>query len=157
MVVAVWLVITLRTLIVLQLVAGVLAAALDRPVNFLHRTLRLPSRGLAVLVVFLIGLGLIGGLGYLVYQPVADQGANLRQDLPNSVERLKDLPIVGPRLENVDLKRATERFFAELPRKLEGNRELILGVAHTALTVVALVLTTLVVVVFMLLNGPPDG
>jgi predicted PurR-regulated permease PerM len=153
-IVGLWLIITLRAFLVLVLVAGVLAAAMDRPTNWFRRVFRFKRRGPAVALLFLAGLIVLGGLGYLVYRPVADQSQSLRRDLPNRVERVKDLPIIGPRLKNVDLRGSTERFFQELPKRLEGNRELILGVAQTALTVLVLTTTCLVITVFLLLNGP---
>jgi predicted PurR-regulated permease PerM len=152
--VGLWLIITLRTFLVITLIAGLFAAALDRPVNWAQRNLHLKRRGGAIAIVFFVGLLLLVGLGYSVYRPVNDQSASLRRDFPERVERLKDLPVIGARLKNVDLKGATDRFFNELPKRLRGNRELVLGVAQTALTVLALTATTIVIAVFMLLNGP---
>src|SRR5687767_11314080 len=77
-----WMLVTLRAFLVLILIAGVFAAALDRPVNFTQRILRLRRRGFAVLIVMLLGLGVLVGFGYTVYTPIASQSDTLQRDLP---------------------------------------------------------------------------
>ena len=153
-IVGVWLIIALSHFLIIVLIAAVFAAGLDRPVNWLKARLGLHRRGHAVAIVFLLGIGILVGVGYMASAPIASQSSSLRRDLPNRVERLKDLPLVGNALRDVDLKRQTEDFLSDLPGRLGGNRTLLLGVARTALEGFALTATTLVIAVFMLLNGP---
>jgi predicted PurR-regulated permease PerM len=149
-----WLVVTLRTLVLLIVVAGLLATAFDRPVSWVQRRLRLPRRGLAValvLLAFLLGLALFG---YLAYRPFVHQTRVFREGLPTLMNRVKQLPIAGQYLRKVDLTGDTQRFLKELPGRLSKNKNVILGVAQTALTDLVLVLTTIVTAVFLLLHGP---
>lgn len=152
MLVAAWLLFRLKSLVVLILMAGLVAAALDRPVTSLQR--RLHRRGLAVALVSLITVALFVGIGFVVVRPVAQQGQTFRKQLPNAAERLKELPLVGPRLQGTDLRGQTERLLSDLPKRLSGKTKVLLGVAQTAATSVALAVTALVAAVFLLLKGP---
>src|SRR5437773_5988713 len=130
--VGLWLLIALRTFIILVLVAAFLATALDRPTNFFQRRLRLRRRGIAVLIVMLVGAAIIATISYAVSKPIRTQSSTFRQDLPSRVERVKDFPLLGGPLKDIDVRGETERFINELPERLSHNRELILGVAQTA-------------------------
>ena len=152
--VAAWLVVTLRTFVVIVLVAALLAAALDGPVNWTQRHLRLPRRGMAVAVVMLASAAVLAGVGFMVARPLGHQSTSLGRDLPGQVERLRTLPVIGPHLRHVDLAGATRRFVHDLPHRLTARRDLLLGVAQSALSGALLVLTTVAVAIFMLLNGP---
>ncbi|MDQ6798785.1 MAG: AI-2E family transporter [Actinomycetota bacterium] len=147
-----WLVIRLKSLVVLLLVAGLIAAALDGPVTSLQR--RLGRRGLAVAVVVLATLVVLVGVGFVVVRPVAQQGQTFRDRMPAAAERLKELPIVGPKLHDTDLRGSTERFLHDLPKRVRGQSKILLGFAQTAVTAGGLALTALVAAVFLLLNGP---
>jgi predicted PurR-regulated permease PerM len=96
----------------------------------------------------------VAGLIYAVAQPIQDQASTFRRDLPERVDRLKTYPLIGKPLKDTDLRAETNRFFDELPERLTRNRDLVVGVAQTALTVLVLTLTTIVIMVFMTLNGP---
>ncbi len=152
MLVLAWLVFRLKSLVVLILMAGLVAAALDRPVTSLQR--RLHRRGLAVALVSLITVSLFVGIGFVVVRPVVQQGQTFRKQLPDAAERLKELPLVGPRLQGTDLRGETERLLHDLPKRLNGKSKVLLGVAQTAATSVGLAVTALVAAVFLLLNGP---
>lgn len=152
MLVVAWLVFRLKSLVVLVLMAGLVAAALDRPVTSLQR--RLHRRGLAVALVSLATVTVFVGIGFVVVRPVAQQSQTFRTQLPDAAERLKDLPVVGSRLQGVDLRGPTERFLHDLPKRLNGQTKVLLGVAQTAVTSVGLAVTALVAAVFLLLNGP---
>jgi len=152
MLVLAWLLFRLKSLVVLILMAGLVAAALDRPVTSLQR--RLHRRGLAVALVSLATVALFVGVGFVVVRPVVQQGQTFRKQLPDAAERLKELPLVGPRLQGTDLRGQTERFLNDLPKRLNGKTKVLLGAAQTAATSVALAVTALVASVFLLLNGP---
>ncbi len=153
MVAGVWLLVRLRALVVLILVAGLIAAALDRPVNWAQARFRLRRRGSAVAIIGAAAVaGLIGVL-FLVALPVSSQAGHFRDRLPTQVERLKTLPLVGQYLKKSDLRGSTDRFLRDLPDRF-GNSDVVLGVAQTAVTGLAIVATTLVAAVFLLLKGP---
>jgi predicted PurR-regulated permease PerM len=148
-----WLVVLLRTLVLVLVVSAIVAAAFDRPVRWMQRRLHLP-RWAAVALVSLLSVGVLVGVGALIAQPFSSQSKVLKQGLPAEAQRLKDLPVVGPRLRNVDLQATTERFLRDLPKRLQAHRDLVLGVAQTTFTVLAGLGTIAVTVVFMLLKGP---
>lgn len=149
-----WLLVALRTVLVLIVVASLFATALDRPVSWAERTLRLPRRGLAVALVLLALLAVLAGFGYLAYRPFLNQSRVFRDGLPGLVNKVKTLPVLGGYLRKVNLTGDTRRFLKELPVRLTKNRNTILGVAQTALTGVVLTVTTVVTTVFLLLKGP---
>jgi len=152
MLVLAWLLFRLKSLVVLILMAGLVAAALDRPVSSLQR--RLHRRGLAVALVSLATVAVFVGIGFVVVRPVVHQGQTFRMQLPDAAERLKELPLVGARLQGTDLRGEAERLLHDLPKRLNGKTEILLGVAQTAATSVGLAVTALVAAVFLLLNGP---
>jgi len=102
----------------------------------------------------LLALGSFVLFGYLAYRPFAKQSSAFKSGLSGQIQRIKTLPVIGPRLKDVDLKKKSEEFFKSLPKRLSSQRKAILGVAQTALTDLALTGTTIAVAVFMLLNGP---
>jgi predicted PurR-regulated permease PerM len=152
--VGLWLLVVLRGFVVLVLVAALIAAALDRPVSWVHDHLHLPRRGYAVAIVCLLTLGALIGFGYLIYEPFLHQSKVFQQGLPPLMNRVKQLPIIGPRLRNVDLVGETQRFLQQIPKWVTRHRDMILGVAQTALTSIVLIFTVIATAIFMLLHGP---
>src|SRR5947209_5948559 len=67
-----WLVVLLRTLVLVLVVSAIVAAAFDRPVSWMQRRMRLP-RWAAVGVVSLLTVGVLVGVGALVAQPFSSQ------------------------------------------------------------------------------------
>ena len=147
----------LRTLITMLLVAGVLAAALNRPVAFIESRLPGRRRGLAVAVVMLICLILAGVVAFLLYQPFAHQSEVLRRGLPSRVTRLTQLPLIGRYLDPAVLATATSDFLRGLPELLRSHRGFLLVAAENAVTKFALAVTTATMTIFLLLKGPAMG
>jgi predicted PurR-regulated permease PerM len=154
MLIGLWLLIVLRGFVIIVLVAALIAAALDRPVTWVHSRLGLPRRGYAVAIVCLLTLGVLIGFGYLIYEPFLHQSKVFQQGLPPLMNRVKQLPLIGPRLRNVDLVGETQRFLQQIPRWVTRHRDMILGVAQTALTSIVLIFTVIATAIFMLLHGP---
>jgi predicted PurR-regulated permease PerM len=154
MLIGLWMLIVLRGFVIIVLVAALIAAALDRPVSWVHRRLGLPRRGYAVAIVCLLTLGVLIGFGYLIYEPFLHQSKVFQQGLPPLMNRVKQLPVIGPRLRNVDLVGETQRFLQQIPKWVTRHRDMILGVAQTALTSIVLMFTVIATAIFMLLHGP---
>lgn len=70
--------------LVIFIVAGLIALILNPVVSFLHRS-RLP-RGLAVLAVYLGFFVTLGGIGFLVANPISDQVRTFANNLPELVK-----------------------------------------------------------------------
>lgn len=153
MVVGLWLLVRLRALVVLILVAALIAAALDRPVNWVQTRFRLRRRGAAVAIVGCVAILSLTGIVFLVAIPVSSQAGHFRTRIPGQVERLKTLPVIGPHLKKNDLRGSTDRFLRDLPDRF-GDSKVVLGVAQTAVTGLAIAATTLVAAIFLLLKGP---
>jgi predicted PurR-regulated permease PerM len=81
---AVLLVWELRRIVTWLLVACLLAVGLAPPVAWVQRHLHL-RRGLAILVVFIVGLALLTGAVYIVVQPLVAQAEDFIDALPDYV------------------------------------------------------------------------
>jgi predicted PurR-regulated permease PerM len=93
------------------------------------------------------------GVATLAVLPFTTQAETFRTDLPNRVARLKTLPVVGDHLKHTDLKGGTKRFLKRWPKQI-GKDGKAVGVARSTFTGLAVVVTTLVASVFLLLKGP---
>ena len=83
-----WLLLQIKSVIIILILGIILAAAIEPFVQRLRRVGL--SRGQAVLAVYL-GLFLtFGGLGYLVVPPLIRQGVNLYNDVPSILENLEE-------------------------------------------------------------------
>jgi predicted PurR-regulated permease PerM len=96
-----WLLIQIKSVIIILILGIILAAAIE---PFVQRLRRVGwSRGQAVLTVYL-GLFLtFGGLGYLVIPPLIRQGMDLNNDIPNILNNLDE----QARASEIDLVRTT--------------------------------------------------
>jgi predicted PurR-regulated permease PerM len=83
-----WLLLQIRSVIVILLLGIILASAID---PFVQRLRRIGlSRGQAVLAVYLGLFVTFGGLGYLVVPPLISQGMDLYNDVPNILDNLEE-------------------------------------------------------------------
>jgi predicted PurR-regulated permease PerM len=149
-----WLLVVLRGFVLIVLIAALIAAALERPVSWTQRHLHLSRRGYAVAIICLLTLGILVAFGYLIYEPFLHQSEVFRQGLPPLMNRVKQLPLIGPWLRHVDLVGETQRFLQQIPKWVTRHRDMILGVAQTAVTSIVLLFTTIATAIFMLLHGP---
>ena len=82
--VALW---ALRRVIVFVVIAGFFAIVLNPAVAFLHR--RGLRRGLAVSLVFLVGVVAFAGIAYLFAKPAYDAGSRFANQLPKVVDQAR--------------------------------------------------------------------
>jgi predicted PurR-regulated permease PerM len=73
------------TVVLILLAASTIALILNPIVRLLHRT-GLP-RGLAILLVYLAGFAIVGGIGVLLAQPVSTQISHLERDVPHFIDQ----------------------------------------------------------------------
>ncbi len=76
-----------RSILMLGFVAVLLAVVLSFPVGWLERVLH--RRGLAVIVVLLVGGGALGALGYSAAGPLSEEAAVVLQSAPRTVRSLR--------------------------------------------------------------------
>lgn len=78
----------IQSTLTLMIVAILLATAIARPVDYLHRRLRM-GRGLAILLVYLAILLVLGIAVTLIVPPIAREGTNFARDFPRQIEELR--------------------------------------------------------------------
>lgn len=82
-----WLLLQIKSVIIILILGIILAAAIEPFVQRLRRVGL--SRGQAVLTVYLGLFVAFGGLGYLVIPPMISQGMDLYNDVPNILDNLE--------------------------------------------------------------------
>lgn len=146
-------------ILIWMLIAAFFAVVLTPPVEWLVRRLRM-RRGLAVTVVFVLGLGLLGGLGYTFVKPITTQGTEFADRFPTYVQDAQNgKGQMGRIVKRYKLDTWLEKNQDELRRRarefLEPKRIFGIAVAGvgTVFTALAGVLTVLVMTFLMLLQG----
>lgn len=85
-----WFVNTVRHIIIMFLLAAIIALVLDQPVSLLQERLRFP-RLLAVLVVWLVLLGVIGGALFLIVPNIISELYYLIEQLPDYGRKIETI------------------------------------------------------------------
>lgn len=135
------------------LVVGLfVASALDPVVGMFQR--RGLGRGWAVAAVVLVVTAAFGLFVALAGPQLVTQSRSLERDLPRTVDSLRDVPLLGPRLAEWQVPQKATDFLSSLPEKL-GSQDADLGqvVAGVGFGVGASLLGFLVVV-GALFEGP---
>jgi predicted PurR-regulated permease PerM len=144
----------LSHIVMLLVVAGFFAVLFSPPVNWLERRAKFP-RGLAVMLVFLVGLGALSGLTYSFVRPIVDQSRTFVEEFPTYVEEAKaGRGRFGELVKRYDL----DRYLDENQDRLEEARSNLgkraLPLAGTVASSLAAILTVLVLAILMVLRGP---
>ena len=129
-----------------------LALALDPLVDRLQ-TVAGVRRGIAVggvLAGFFLAVGLIA---LLLGPETARQARTLSEDLPEVVDQLNDLPLVGESFERNDVPQKVEDWINDLPETLAGPDANIGDRAESILSGLVAAIATGLVVVSLLLDG----
>ncbi|WNG40796.1 AI-2E family transporter [Archangium minus] len=143
-----WLFAKAWTVLTWVMVALFLALAANPLVRWLEaRGLR---RGLGVLAVSLLGLGLLGALLMTLVPMLIEQGRGLVRAAPDYIERLQHHPWVQKLDERYDL---IDRVSAELRNRISMAPGPVLGVVTNILRELAAGMTIAVLTVFFLLFG----
>jgi predicted PurR-regulated permease PerM len=143
-----WLLARTWTVLSWVLVALFLALAAWPPVRWLekHGT----RRGVAVLAVFLLGLGLLTALVMTLVPMLIEQGRALVRAAPDYIDQLQNRPWVQRLDERYDL---IDRVEAELRRRVSMAPGPVLGVVTDILKNLAAAMTVTVLTIFFLLFG----
>jgi predicted PurR-regulated permease PerM len=97
-----WLVYVSRTVLVWIAVSAFFAVAIDPIVRLFRKYLKL-RRSLAIALVYVLGAGLIAGIAFAFVPPVIDAVNELRDDVPQYVEDLRDSAFVQRLDEDYDI------------------------------------------------------
>jgi predicted PurR-regulated permease PerM len=112
-----WLLIQVRSIILL-LILGILFAAAIEPLVFRLRRRGL-TRGQSILIVYVSLIGLLALIGYLIVPPLITQGSALINDIPNI---LKDLRASALTSENDFIRTSGSRTLSRAIRAYEALR-----------------------------------
>lgn len=139
-------------------VSVVIALLLNPAVRMIRRWLRLP-RGLAVLMVFLIGIGAVAGGIALIVNPVRAQVEEIQQNLPaytDQANRQLDAlqRIADDRGIRVDLRKRFENFITDGQERLSRAAGDLLSYSLDLINVLVTLIVILVCVIYMVLDAP---
>jgi predicted PurR-regulated permease PerM len=129
-----------------------LALALDPVVTRLKGRVG-GHRAAAVAVVLGTFLLAVGALAAIFGPAVARQVRDLRDDLPQVVDDLGDLPVVGAQLRRGDVSDRVERFLDELPERLAGDTTPVEDAGRSVLGGALAAGATVLATVTLLLDG----
>jgi predicted PurR-regulated permease PerM len=142
-----------RNILVLILVAAVLAVGLDPPVRRLQR-MRL-SRGWAVVIIFVILVGLLVLFGFLVVPPLVKEVRELAADIPDYVRRLQhDSKFFADLQAKYDLSSKLKDLTSKLPSLASASVGTILGITKSLGAMIFNLLTISILTVYFLFSLP---
>jgi predicted PurR-regulated permease PerM len=146
--------IELRRILILLVVSLFFAVVLAPAVDFLQNRARL-RRGLAVLMVMLVGLGLLVGMLYSFIRPLAHEASSFADDLPAFVSDARDgKGPVGDLVRRYNVEDYVQKNQDRLQKSLTSLGAPALDLAKSVFNGAIAVVTTLVLTVLMLLQGP---
>jgi predicted PurR-regulated permease PerM len=132
-------------------IGTLLALALDPFVVRLER--RVGRRSYAVGIVLAAFLVALFALVAVFGPPAARQARDLSADLPEVVEDLGHLPLIGHQLRDADVSEKVEEFLDELPDRLNGNSTPIKTAGKTILGGTLAAVATILAAITLLLDG----
>jgi predicted PurR-regulated permease PerM len=133
-------------------IGGLLTLALDPLVDAAQRRLG-ARRGVGVAVVFGTFFAVAAGLLLLLGPPAAEQARNLSDELPDVVDNLTDLPVIGDDLARNDVPDRVQEWIEGLPAQLSGDTTPIEGVARSVVGGALAAVATLLITLALLLDG----
>lgn len=152
-VIAVELVLALQRVIGLVVAGTFLAVVLSPAVSGLVRLgLR---RGLATLLVFLVGLAAFGGLGYLFIHPLYKEAVKLSNDVPGILARVEQgKGTLGKLVKKYNLQKTAEQQIPKLRASLGKLGGPAYKVAKRIISGIGGLVTVMVLTFLILLEGP---
>jgi len=133
-------------------IGALLALALNPIVSRVERALR-SRRGVAVGIVLAGFLSAVVLAGLLLGPPAVQQARDFQEELPEVVQSLTDLPIIGDDLAKNDVPARIEEWINELPDRLSTNTEGLTSAAGSIVGGFVSVFFTMLVTVVLLLDG----
>ncbi len=133
-------------------IGGLLALALNPVVDRIQLRLRC-RRGVAVGSVLLMFLAALVVIGVTLGPETVRQARNLKDDIPEVVDQLTDLPLVGDTLAENDVPTKVQEWLESLPDRLAGSESTVTGAARSVASGALAGFTTLLIAVTLLLDG----
>lgn len=136
------------------MVALFFAVILTPPVDLLQRRLKM-RRGLATLLVMLIGLAALSGLIYAFVKPLVDQGAKFSENVPTMVEDAqKGKGTVGHLVKKYELQDWVDKNRDAIDKQARSAGDRGLGVVRSVFSGIVAGVTVLVLTILLVLGGP---
>jgi predicted PurR-regulated permease PerM len=150
---AIELILALQRVIGLLVISSFLALVLSPAVAGLVRIgLR---RGLATLIVFLVGLAAIGGLGYLFIHPLYKEAVKLSNDIPGLLARTQDgKGTLGKLIKKYHLEKTAARDIPKIRQSLGKLGGPAYKIARRVISGLGGLATVMVLTFLLLLEGP---
>jgi predicted PurR-regulated permease PerM len=137
-----------------MLVALFFAIVLTPPVDFLQHRLRI-RRGIATLLVVLIGLGLFSAMIYAFVKPIAEQASQFSNDLPTYVEEAREgRGPVGDLVKRYDLEQKIKDNQDKIQQTLTDFGRNGLDIVRRIFSTIVAALTVMVLTILTLMEGP---
>jgi len=141
------------TTTILVALAALFAFALDPIVVRLERKLHI-RRGYAV-AILVGGTLLVVGLAIAILGPqTVEQARSFQDDLPNVVNDLGTLPLIGERLEQEHVPENIQEWAANLPKQFRGDSSQITSVAESVTSILLDAIGVALIMVALLIDGP---
>ncbi len=153
-VIGLYLVVLLARVEAWLIIAAFFAIVLNQPVEFFRRHLHL-SRGLAALLVYLLGIGLFAAMLYAFIRPLVEQVDHFAENFPEYVAdaRAGEGP-VGSLVQRYDLDRRIEENQDRINEWVRSAGSGAVDVARSVASGLLALLTILVLSFLMILYGP---
>ena len=152
------LILALTTVISLVVVAGFFAVVLTPAVDALERRFgqgETSRRGLATFTVFILGVIVFGALGYAFARPVYDASSSFSEDLPKTIREAEEgKGEVGRWLKDIGAQKWAKENLPKIRDSLGDADGPLLEVGRTVATGVVAIVTILVLLFLMLVEGP---
>jgi predicted PurR-regulated permease PerM len=136
------------------IVALFFAVVLTPPVDFLQYKLRI-RRGLATMIVILIGVALVAGLVYAFVKPLVDQASNFSRDLPRYVEDARDgRGPIGDLVRRYNLEQKVQQNQDKIQQALTDFGQSGLDIVRRIFSTIVAAITVMVLTILILIEGP---
>src|SRR3954462_4190368 len=130
------------------------AIVLTPPVDYLQRKLRL-RRGVATLIVVMIGFLLLSAMIYAFVKPLAEQASQFSHDLPTYVQEAKDgRGPVGDIVKRYDLEQKIKDNQDKIQQAVADFGKNGLDIVRRIFTTIIAGLTVMVLTILVLMEGP---
>ena len=148
-----WLARSAPSSLTLIAVGAFAALALDPVVNATRRVLHIPRGWAAATVLLLLTVATVAFLS-IVGPDLARQTTELPDQIPEVIDSLVELPIIGTTLASNDVPARVEDFLGTLPERVAGPDSDLAGVVESISAGVLKALLALAVMVGLVLDGP---
>ena len=149
---ALFLLFELRRVLVWLFLAVFFAAVLAPLVDRVERAVA--RRGAAVAIVVVAITLLLGGIAFAFARPVITQSVEFADDLPATIDRIRDAPVIRDLRERFDIDSRVGSVGSDLPNQLVGLSGPLLTVFASIGQAIVGFISIVVFTIFLLLYGP---